>query len=121
MDITPTFGLFFSCFKLKGAEKEGWISLCRILGKRFLQAYTTNYKGFKDQFLRVKSGEICPQVMYVLDGKNRLPIYWSDRPFSISSFDYGKLSTLEIRAFTVQDAFRVVKVKDLLHMIDDPK
>lgn len=60
IDITPTLGLLFSFFELKGGEKRGWVSLSGILGKSFLQAYTTNYKGFKDKFLRVKSKKRCP-------------------------------------------------------------
>lgn len=68
MDIMPTLGLVFSFFELKGAKKEGWVSLSGIPGKSFLHAYTTNYKGFKEKFLQVKSGTRCPQVMYDLDG-----------------------------------------------------
>lgn len=68
VSITHTLGLFFSFFELDEEDKGGWISLSGISGESFLQAYTTNYKGFKDKFLRVKSGERCPQVMYVLEG-----------------------------------------------------
>lgn len=50
MDITHTLGLFFSFFELKGEEKGDWVSLSGILRKSLLQAYTTNYKGFKDKF-----------------------------------------------------------------------
>lgn len=62
VDIIPTLGLFLSFFKLKGAEKGGWVSLIGIPGKSSLQAYTTNYKGFKDKFLQVKSGKRCPKL-----------------------------------------------------------
>lgn len=88
MDITSTLGLFFSFFELKGMEKGGWVSLSRIMGKRFLQAYTTNYMGCKDKYLRVNSGKRCPRVMYVLGGNYRFPIYWSNNPLSVSGFDY---------------------------------
>lgn len=74
--IVPTLGLFFSLFKLKGAERRGWVSLSGIPGKSFLQAYTTNYKGFKEKFLQVKSGTRCPQVLYDLDGNHCLLFYW---------------------------------------------
>lgn len=121
MDITPTLGLVFSFFKLKGVEKGGRVSLSRIPGRSFLQAYITNYKGFKDKFLRVKSGKRCPQVMYMLDGNYRFLIYWSDSPLSVFGFDYDKLSALEIRSLAVLDAFRIVKVKDLLQMAEDPE
>lgn len=75
VDITPTLGLFLSFFELKGAEKRGWVSLNGILRKIFVQAYTTNYKGFKDKFLLVKSGKRFPQVMYALDGNYRFTVY----------------------------------------------
>lgn len=96
MNITPTLSLFFSFFELKGAKKGGWVSLSGISGKSFLQAYTTNYKGFKDKFLRVKSGEKCYEIMYSLDNNYHFSIYWSDNPLPVSDFDYDKLSAMEI-------------------------
>lgn len=60
--------------------------------------------------------------MYALDENYRFPIYWTNNPsLSVSSFDYDKLNALEIRALAVLDAFQVVKVKELLHMADEPK
>lgn len=114
MNITTTLGLFFSFFELNGAKKGGWASLNRILGKSFLQAYTSNYKGFKDKFLWVKSRKRFPQVMYVLDENYRFLIYWLNSPLPISGFDYDELNALEIRSLVVLDVFMVVKVKDLL-------
>lgn len=38
----------------------------------------------------------------------------------MSDFDYDKLNALETRALAILDAFRVVKVKDLLKKADDP-
>lgn len=98
---------------MNGEEKGGWVSLNRITGKGFLQAYTTNYKSFKDKFLRVKSGKRCPQYMYALDDNYHITIYWSDNTFPVSGFDHDKLNALEIQALAVLDAFRVMKVKDL--------
>lgn len=39
----------------------------------------------------------------------------------MSGFDYDKLDTLEIQALAIIDVFRVVKVKDLMNMADDPE
>lgn len=39
----------------------------------------------------------------------------------MSDFDYDKLNALETQALSILDAFRVVKVKDLLHMSNDPE
>lgn len=39
----------------------------------------------------------------------------------MSGFDYDMLNALETRALAILDAFRVVKVKDLLQMADDPE
>lgn len=86
-DILPTLGLFFSFFELKSAERGGLVSLSGIPRKSFLQAYTTNYIGFKDKFLRVKIETRCPQVMYDLDGNHRFPIYLSGNPLPVSGFD----------------------------------
>lgn len=106
MDITPTLGLFFSLFELTGAEKGGWVSLSRILRKSFLQAYTTNYKGFKDKFLRVKNEERYPRLCKLWTGTIAFLIYWLNNPLSVFGFDYDKLNALEIRALSVSNAFR---------------
>lgn len=54
INIESTIGLFFSFFEIKGVEKGDWIIISSLPGKSFLQVYTTNYKGFKDWFLRVR-------------------------------------------------------------------
>lgn len=59
--------------------------------------------------------------MYVLDGGHCLPIYLTDNPLSVSSFNYDKLDALEIQALAILDAFQVVKVTDLVNMVDDPE
>lgn len=59
--------------------------------------------------------------MYVLDGGHPFPIYWTDNPLSVSGFDYDKLDDSEIQALAILDSFRVVKVKDLINMTDDPE
>lgn len=46
--------------------------------------------------------------MYALNVGHRFPIYWTNNLLSVSRFDYDKLHV-----------FRVVKVKDLLNMVDD--
>lgn len=58
--IKPTIGLFFSFFEIKGVEKRRWMTISGLLGKIFLQAYTTNYKGFKKRFLCIRYGPRCP-------------------------------------------------------------
>lgn len=59
--------------------------------------------------------------MYVLDRDHRFPIYWTNNPLLVFGFDYDKLKALEIQALEILDAFRIVKVKDLLNMTDDPE
>lgn len=66
VDIIPHNKLILFFFEVKGVGKRRWISLNGIPGKCFLQVYTTNYKGFKDKFLRVKGGDKCPRLMFVL-------------------------------------------------------
>lgn len=54
IDIDPTIGLFFSFFEIKGVEKGGWVTISGLSDMSFLQAYTTNYKCFKHQLIRVR-------------------------------------------------------------------
>ena len=52
-------------------------------------------------------------------GGHYFPIYWMHNLLLMFDFDYGKLNCLEIQAFAILDTFLVVKVKDLLNMVDD--
>lgn len=66
-------------------------------------------------------GKGAPKLCMRWMGGHRFPIYWMDNQLPVSGFDYDKLDSLEIRALAILDAFRVVKVKDLLNMVDDPE
>lgn len=59
--------------------------------------------------------------MYSLNGNYCFPIYWMNIPLPMFGFDHVKFDALEIRALVVLDAFQVVKLKDLLHIVDDLK
>lgn len=121
VNIVSTLGLLFSFSEEKGSGNGGWISLNALTWKSFLQVYAKNYKGFKDKFLCVRGGNKCPQMKYVLDGHHRFPIYRSNNLIPASGFDYEKLDALEVRALDVLDAFRMIKVWDLLDLDEDPE
>lgn len=57
--------------------------------------------------------------MYALDESHHFPIYWTNNPLHVSGFDYGKLNALEILTLAILDAFWVVKVQDLLNMVEN--
>lgn len=118
IDIEPTIGLFFSFFEIKDVEKGRWVTINGLPGKSFLQAYTTNYKGFKDRFLCIRYGPRCPQVMYALDGSHHFPIYWTRNPLSVSEFDFDKLTDQEVKSLAILDSFHMMKVRYLLYSSD---
>ena len=91
--IVPTIGLFFSFFEVKGVDNRSWVQVSGIPTRSFLQVYSSNYKNYKDRFVRVRGGSSCPQVLYASDGHPRFPHYWTKNPLSITGFNYDKLSS----------------------------
>lgn len=59
--------------------------------------------------------------MYDIDGNHRFSIYLSDNALPISGFDYDKLNIFEIQPLVLLDSFWVMKIEDLLQMINDPE
>ena len=114
LSISPTVGLFFSFFEIKSAETGSWVAISGIPKRSFLQAYTSNFKGYKERFVRVRCGSRCPQVIYGADGHHRFPLYWTCDPLPISGFDYDSLSASETLSLEVLDSFRPIRVKELL-------
>lgn len=92
------------------------MTISGLPGKSFLQAYTTNYKGFKDRFLRIRCGPRCPQVIYALDESYHFPIYWTGNPLSVFRFDFDKLNDQEVRSLVILNSFCMMKVRDLLSL-----
>ena len=115
----PTIGLFFSFVEVKGVDNRSWIQISGIPTRSFLQAYSSNYKNYKDRFVRVRCGPRCPQVLYVSDGHPRFPHYWTKNHLSITGFNYDKLSNSELSSLAVLDSFRMMKVKELLPLAND--
>lgn len=95
------------------------MTISRLPGKSFLQAYTTNYKGFKDQFLCIRCGPKYPQVIYTFDGSHQFPIYWTKNPLSVSGFYFYKLNDQEVRSLSILDSFCMMKGQDLLSLSED--
>lgn len=86
------------------------MTISGLLGKIFLQAYTTNYKSFKYRFLRIRCAPRCPQIIYVLDGSYLFPVYWIGVPLSVSGFDFYKLNNHEDIYLAILDSFCMMKV-----------
>src|ERR1044072_5036233 len=112
--IAPIVGLFFSFFEIKNADLGSWVAISGIPKRSFLQAYTSNFKGYKERFLRVKCGSRCPQVIYGADGHHKFPLYWTNNPLPIFGFDYDSLNESETLSLEVLDCFRPNRGKDLL-------
>lgn len=93
--------------------------LSGLPSKSFLQAYTTNYKGFKDQFLRIRCISRCPQVIYALDGSYHYPIHWTRNALSVSVFDFDKLNDHEVIFLAILDSFHMMKVRGLLSLPEE--
>jgi hypothetical protein len=49
--------------------------------------YASNFKNYKDTFLRIRSGSRLPGLMFDSEGKRLFPFYWTQNPRLIKGVD----------------------------------
>lgn len=47
------------------------------------------------------------------------PINWTRNPLSVSGFDFDKLNDHEVRSLAILYSFHIMKVRDLLSLIEE--
>jgi hypothetical protein len=64
----PSVAVFFSFYHIKNLFPQNVVSLSAQTNRGLFSLYSSNYKNYKDTFVRVRGAEHCRGVMYGDDG-----------------------------------------------------
>ncbi|WJX66031.1 hypothetical protein P8452_50626 [Trifolium repens] len=91
----PSVAVFFSFYQVKSFLPHNVVPLSAQPNRGLFQLYSSNYRYYKDTFVRVRGAEHCPSVMYDDSGAPLFPFYWTDNPRLIKGAVYERLSEFE--------------------------
>jgi hypothetical protein len=76
--------------------------------------YSSNYKNYKDAFVRVRGREDCRDVMYAADDTPLFPFHWTTSPRLIRGAIYERLSEFERDTVAYLESLNQMSPRDLL-------
>lgn len=121
LGITPTVGLFFSFYQVKGCSTGNWVYISAQKGKGFLVGYRNSYKLWKNKFFRVRPSSQFPHLFEDELGAPLFPHFWTDEPRSVSGFDYEMLSEEEKEGLACLQGFVPIHCRDILRSESSPQ
>jgi hypothetical protein len=93
LDISePSVAVFFSFYHIKSLFPNSAVSLSAQPNMGLFSLYSSNYKNYKDAFVRVRGGGGCGDTMYTADDTPLFPFYWTTSPRLIRGAIYERLS-----------------------------
>ncbi|WJX62421.1 hypothetical protein P8452_47420 [Trifolium repens] len=96
LDISePSVAVFFSFYHIKSLFPNNAVSLSAQPNRGLFTLYSSNYKNYKEAFVRVRGREGCRGVMYADDDTPLFPFHWTTNPRLIRGAIYERLSDFE--------------------------
>jgi hypothetical protein len=90
------------------------VSLSAQPNRGLFTLYSSNYKNYKEAFVRVRGGEGCRGVMYADDDTPLFPFHWTTSPRLIRGAIYERLSDFERDSVTYLESLNQMSPRDLL-------
>jgi hypothetical protein len=81
--------------------------------------YASNFKNYKDTFLRVRGGPRLHDLMFDSEGDCLFPFYWTQNPRLIKGVDAALLTSYESEVISFLDTFQLFEIKELLSLESD--
>jgi hypothetical protein len=115
LDISePSVVVFFSFYHIKSLFPNNVVSLSAQPNRGLFGLYSSNYKNYKDAFVRVRGGEGCRDVMYAADDTPLFPFHWTTNPRLIRGAIYERLSEFERDTVAYLESLNQMSPRDLL-------
>ncbi|KAK2391053.1 hypothetical protein QL285_064547 [Trifolium repens] len=115
LDISePSVAVFFSFYHIKSLFPNNVVSLSAQPNRGLFTLYSSNYKNYKEAFVRVRGGEGCRGVMYVDDDTPLFPFHWTTSPRLIRGAVYERLSDFERDSVAYLESLNQMSPRDLL-------
>ncbi|GAU22943.1 hypothetical protein TSUD_326710 [Trifolium subterraneum] len=97
------------------------LSLSSQANRGLFTLYASNFKNYKDTFLRLRCGPNLPDLMYDNGGERLFPFYWSDNPTLVKGVREDMLTPFEKEIVDFLDSFLILDIKDVLRRESDVK
>jgi hypothetical protein len=110
----PSVAVFFSFYQVKNFLPQNVVPLSAQPNRGLFQLYSSNYKYYKDTFVRVRGAEHCPSVMYDDGGASLFPFHWTDNPRLIKGAVYERLSEFERDTVAYLESMSQMHPRELL-------
>ncbi|GAU39444.1 hypothetical protein TSUD_290100 [Trifolium subterraneum] len=121
LDLVPTPGVFFFFFHVKNVSPHSLISISRQPNKGRFSLYASNFKNYRDTFVRFRCGAGFPELMFDTSGNCLFPFYWSSSPRLIKGTRPGTLNEYERLAVSALSNFQVLSSVELISREDKPQ
>jgi hypothetical protein len=95
LDLEPRLGVFFYFYHVKSISYGKPVSISSQPNLGLFTLYASNFKNYKDTFLRIRSGPCLPDLMFDPEGNRLFPSYWTQTPHLIKGVDVALLTPYE--------------------------
>ncbi|GAU44772.1 hypothetical protein TSUD_138840 [Trifolium subterraneum] len=121
LDVVPAVGVFFCFFHVKNVSPHSLISISSQPNKGRFSLYASNFKNYRDTFVRFRCGKGFPELMFDAYGNRLFPFYWSSSPRLIKGTRPGTLNEYERLAVSALSKFQVLSFVELISREDKPQ
>jgi hypothetical protein len=119
LDLEPRVGVFFHFYHVKSLTAGKPVSISSQPNMGLFTLYASNFKNYKDTFLRIRCGPRLHHLMFDSEGNHLFPFCWTQHPRLIKGVDAGLLTPYESEVISFLNTFQLFEIKELLPLESD--
>ncbi|MCH79874.1 hypothetical protein A2U01_0000635 [Trifolium medium] len=113
-ELEPSVGVFFSFYHIKSLTPNTLVSISSQPNRGRFNLFASNFKNYKDNFLRFHCGTQLPDLMFNELVKPLFPFYWTSNPRLIKGAISEKLSEFERETVAFLETFGLMDISELI-------
>jgi hypothetical protein len=121
LEIVPTAGVFFSFFQVRNVSPHSLVSISSQPNKGRFSLYASNFKNYRDTFVRFHCGDGFPALMFDASGNRLFPFYWSSAPRLIKGTQAKTLNEYERDVVGFLSSFNVMGSGEIIVRENKPQ
>jgi hypothetical protein len=118
-DLEPRLGVFSHFYHVKSLFVGKPVSISSQPNMGLFTLYASNFKNYKDTFLRVRGGPRLSDLMFNSEGHRLFPFYWTQDLRLIKEVDETLLTPYESEVISFLNTFQLFEIKELLALETD--
>ncbi|WJX77404.1 hypothetical protein P8452_60719 [Trifolium repens] len=112
--LDPSVAVFFSFYHIKNLTPNSIVSLSAQPNRGLFSLYSSNYKNYKETFLRVRGADGVRDIMYSPEDEPLFPFHWTSIPRLVKGVIYENLSEFERDTVAYLESCNQMSPRDLL-------